>query len=60
MKKGSSTQVYLDTKSLDVGKALEEAWQHLYFIVDSEMQMERQHLHAWNCGFKTRLCSRLQ
>ena len=53
-------QVYLDTERLDVGKALEEAWQHLHFIVNSEMQMELQHLHAWNCGFGTRLCSRLQ
>jgi len=27
--------------------------------MNSEMQIERQHLHAWNCSFGTRLCSRL-
>jgi hypothetical protein len=53
-------EMYLDAERFNIGKASEEAWKHFYFTADFEMQMQRQHLHAWNSGLWTWLCSRLQ
>ena len=38
----------------------EEGWKHFNLIAHSEMQMQCQHLHAWNSDLWTRHRSRLQ
>jgi hypothetical protein len=56
----SKKKSYLDVQSVNVGKASEEAGQHLDLPEDNEIHSHRQYPDAWNRSGCTRHCVKLQ